>query len=97
LEIKSFVEGVVALAGLPPDVTPHTLRHSYGSVGADLGLSEITIAALLGHRGRSATARYVHFADNMLIGAADTVAGEIERQMGEAPEGGELREPVTTP
>jgi integrase len=97
LELKAFVEGVVALAGLPKDITPHVLRHSYATVAASLGLSEITIAALLGHKGRSVTSRYVHFADNMLLAAADTVAGEILRQMGEAPEGGAPREPVTTP
>jgi integrase len=40
-------------AGLPAEVTPHILRHSLASVAADLGYSELTIAALLGHRKAS--------------------------------------------
>ena len=32
-----------------PDVTPHTLRHSFASVAGDLGYTENTIAAMLGH------------------------------------------------
>jgi integrase len=97
LELKAFVEGVVALAGLPKDITPHVLRHSFASVAADRGLSEITIAALLGHKGGTVTRRYIHHADAMLLAAADAVAAEIQRQMGEAPEVGAPREPVPTP
>src|SRR5665213_2353793 len=41
-------------------VTPHTLRHTFGSVAGDLGFSELTIAALLGHAARSVTQGYVH-------------------------------------
>ncbi len=43
------------IAGLPEDVTPHVLRHSYASLAADLGLADATIAALLGHKGHSVT------------------------------------------
>src|SRR3546814_6444763 len=36
------------------DVTPHVLRHSFASIANDLGFTEITIAALIGHaKGRS--------------------------------------------
>ena len=31
------------------DVTPHVLRHSFASIANDLGFTEITIAALVGH------------------------------------------------
>ena len=31
------------------DVTPHVLRHSFASIANDLGFTEITIAALIGH------------------------------------------------
>ena len=57
-----------------PDVTPHTLRHSFASLAGDLGYSETTIAALVGHKGRSITSRYVHSADAVLLAAADAVA-----------------------
>lgn len=59
------------------DATPHTLRHSFASVAADLGYSELTIAALLGHASGSITSRYIHQVDSVLIAAADKVAGAI--------------------
>jgi len=65
-------------------VTPHTLRHSFASIAADLGFSELTIAALLGHRKASVTSRYAHHADAVLLQAADTVAGRISELLGEA-------------
>lgn len=57
-------------------VTPHTLRHTFASVAGDLGFSELTIAALLGHAARGVTQRYIHI-DEALRMAADRVAGEI--------------------
>jgi integrase len=71
-----------SIAGdLPVDVTMHTLRHSFASLANDLGFSEPTIAALLGHQGRSVTSRYVHSADATLLAAADAVAGKIGEMM----------------
>ena len=58
------------------DVTPHTLRHTFASVAGDLGFSELTIAALLGHAARGVTQRYVHI-DKALKMTADRVANEI--------------------
>lgn len=66
---------VCARAGLV-DVTLHTLRHTFASVAADLGFSELTIAALLGHAARGVTQRYIHI-DEALKLAADKVADEI--------------------
>jgi integrase len=75
-------------AGLPADVTPHTLRHSFASEAADLGYSELTIAVLLGHRKASITSKYVHGADAVLLAAADAVARSSEEKLGFAqPEG----------
>jgi integrase len=62
-------------AGLE-NVTPHTLRHTFGSVAGDLGYSELTIAALLGHAARTVTQGYVHI-DGPLRAAADRIANEI--------------------
>ncbi len=73
------------LGELPPDVTPHVLRHSFASLAADIGYSEPTIAALIGHKGHSMTARYVHSADAVLLAAADAVANETLARMGDAP------------
>ena len=58
------------------DVTPHTLRHTFASVAGDLGFSELTIAALLGHAARGVTQRYVHI-DEALRVAADKVAAAL--------------------
>jgi len=62
-------------------VTSHTLRHSYASVAGDLGFTEITISALLGHAAGNVTQRYVHHLDSVLIAAADKVSGEVFRMM----------------
>jgi integrase len=70
--------------GLPADITAHVLRHSFASLAADLGYSDPTIGALIGHRGRSMVSRYLHAADAVLLQAADTVAAETLVRMGDA-------------
>lgn len=60
------------------DVTPHILRHSFASIANDLGFTEPTIAALIGHSRGSVTSRYIHTLDAALIMAADTISGYIE-------------------
>jgi integrase len=66
------------------DITPHVLRHSFASLAGDLGYSEPTIAALVGHKGHSVTSRYVHAADAVLLAAADVVANRTAELMGDA-------------
>jgi integrase len=73
---------IAAKAGLPADVTPHVLRHSFASTAADLGYSELTIAALIGHKKGSITSKYAHHADAVLLAAADAVAAKIVAAMG---------------
>lgn len=60
------------------DLTAHVLRHSFASIANDLGFTEITIAALLGHASGSTASRYVHTLDAVLVMAADTVSGYIQ-------------------
>ena len=60
------------------DVTPHVLRHSFASIANDLGFTEITIAALVGHSKGSMTSKYIHTLDTALIMAADTIGGYIQ-------------------
>ena len=76
---------IAKLGAVPAEVTPHVLRHSFASLAGDLGYSEPTIGALIGHKGQSITSRYVHSADAVLLAAADAVARRTAELMGEAP------------
>ncbi|NTZ90431.1 tyrosine-type recombinase/integrase [Agrobacterium tumefaciens] len=78
--LDTAMERVTEAAGIS-GVTSHTLRHSYASVAGDLGFTEITISALLGHAAGNVTQRYVHHLDTVLIAAANKVSGEVERMM----------------
>jgi integrase len=68
---------------LPSDITPNVFRHSFQSLAADLGYSEPTIRALVGHKGHTITSRYVHSADAVLLAAADKVADQTAELMGD--------------
>ena len=81
MSIKKAFRKIATLAGLPADITPHTMRHSFASVAADLGYSDLTIGALIGHKGRTMTSRYTHGADAVLLAAADAVAERITALM----------------
>jgi integrase len=80
---KKFWPKIAKLGGLPADITPHVARHSFASLAGDLGFSEISIGALIGHKGHSITSRYVHAADAVLLAAADAVASRTAELMGE--------------
>ena len=75
-------ERVRSLAGLPDEVTLHTLRHSFASLAADLGYGNAAIAALIGHARGGATARYTHRSDKVLLKVADEVAFATLERMG---------------
>ena len=75
---------------LPADITPHVLRHSAASLASDLGLSEATIAAMIGHSHGTITSRYIHAADAVLLAAADKVAGAVLEAMGAKQEAAEV-------
>jgi integrase len=77
----SLFSRITRAGQLPADITPHVLRHSFASLAGDLGYSELTIAALVGHQGRSVTSRYVHTADAVLLAAADAVASKVAELM----------------
>jgi integrase len=66
------------------DLTLHGLRHGFATTADGLGLTVPTVAALLGHAAGGVTAAYIARVDAVLIAAADKVAGEVARMMGEA-------------
>lgn len=82
--VVRVLDRVCARAGLEK-VTPHVLRHTFASIAASLGFSELTISGLLGHGPRGVTQRYVHL-DAALVIAADQVSAEIARLL----DGGEV-------
>jgi integrase len=59
-------------------VSLHTLRHTFASVAAEIGFTELTIAGLLGHASRGVTQRYIHI-DEALVLAADKVSARIQQ------------------
>lgn len=83
--VVRVLERICSHAGLA-EVTPHVLRHSFASIAAAQGFSELTISGLLGHAPRGVTQRYVHL-DTALVIAAEQVSAEIARLL----DGGELQ------
>jgi integrase len=69
------------------DLTLHGLRHGFATIADTLGFTLPTVAALLGHAAGGVTAGYIARVDAVLIAAADKVAGEVARMMGEARQG----------
>jgi integrase len=65
----------------------HSLRHTFASVGAhvDGGRYAGHVSALLGHgyQSRAITERYITANPQALRPAADAIAGEVARLMGE--------------
>lgn len=57
-------------------ITPHALSHTFSSMAGELGYSELTICALLGHASRGVKQRYVHI-DKATKLAADEVSNAI--------------------
>jgi site-specific recombinase XerD len=55
--VELVVEKYARLAGLE-DVTPHTLRHSFGKHALDAGADLVSVSALLGHQRLETTAIY---------------------------------------
>jgi integrase len=92
LAFKGFWRRIAKLGDLQADITPHTLRHSFASLAADLEYSEATIGGLVGHVGRTVTSRYLHSADAVLLAAADAVANRTAELMSEA-----MREAAVVP
>ena len=67
----------IADAAKLPDVTLHTLRHSFASTAHDLGYSETTIGLMIGHAKSGTTGRYLHVIDSVLTAATDRVCKSI--------------------
>jgi integrase len=84
------VLGRICAAAKIEGVTLHTLRHSFASVAAELGYSELTIAGLLGHSVPGITARYSHLPDAALLGAAERVSSIISHRLAATEDSAEI-------
>ena len=73
-------------------LTLHGLRHSFAGVADEAGLSEPTIAVLLGHSGGGVTRGYITKLDAALVAAADKAANRIADLLGVADAGAEVIE-----
>ncbi len=89
-ELKASIATLFNAAGLK-DARSHDLRRTFGSIAADEGYGDATIAELLGHSRRGVTQRhYIRRPDAALIAAADRVSRGIALAMGAPEEAAEV-------
>jgi integrase/recombinase XerD len=77
--IGDLVTAASRRAGLPQAVTPHQLRHAFGSNAADAGCGIDVVADLLGHASVSSSQVYVHPDPGRLRAAVDAVPSPREQ------------------
>ena len=77
LIFKEYVEK----AGLPSDVTPHTLRHSFATHMLDRNADLINVQKLLGHTSISTTQVYTHVSSERLREAYDESHPRAKQQL----------------
>ena len=69
-------------AGLPRAITPHRLRHAFGSNATDAGCGIDVLADLLGHASVSSSQVYLHPDPARLRAAVDLVPSPREQAAG---------------
>src|SRR3954466_14181963 len=58
--VKAIVAKYVKKAGIRKRVSVHTLRHTFGAHKADKNMSLATLQALMGHKKKETTLKYIH-------------------------------------
>jgi site-specific recombinase XerD len=60
--VKAIVAKYVKKAGIRKRVSVHTLRHTFGAHKADKHMNIATLQALMGHKRKDTTLKYIHLA-----------------------------------
>lgn len=71
--IRRAFNNAVTRAGLGPDVTPHVLRHTWGTWSAQAGTSMFDIAGVMGDTVATVTKTYAHHHPDYLRSAVNNV------------------------
>jgi len=71
------VREAAARAGLPADVTPRTLRHSFATHLMERGVDLAVIASLMGHRSPQETGVYLHALPPRPREAVERLGGDV--------------------
>lgn len=89
-DLKASIAALFDAAGLK-DARSHDLRRTFGSIAADEGYGDATIAELLGHSRRGVTQRhYIRRPDAALVAAADRISVRIAEALKGSAEAAEV-------
>jgi integrase len=69
--VSACLQRVCGFAGIS-GITPHALRHTFASIAAELGFSELTIRAMLGHASQNVTQDYIHVDEALKLAVRQT-------------------------
>jgi len=78
-DVCQVVSAAVRRAGLPAEVTPKTLRHSFATHLMDRGVDLAVIASLMGHRSAHETGVYLHRLPGRAEAAVELLKREIKK------------------